>query len=316
MTRKPLDHELLKKMLRYDPRDGNFYWLISRKPRTKPGDFAGTDATGYYVVTISGVQYPAHRLAWFYTHGEWPVGDVRFRDGNRLNTRIENLSYAPTPLSMSKAAVYARARYARKKDPQSEQAMRSAPRVIDEVVWSRTEQCWKVYLPPRLTGGRNNLLIHRAPTFELAARLYHERLEAIAWLDRHPAPSVTDADRHIHAGATGNALSYADAHRLLAYDPDTGRFYWREKKTRLFSETYYPRQPGDLLAMGRRADELNAAGTPVVNYGGRDYPAHMLAVFMQTRVWPGRGVVRRKDGNKANTAWANLEFKDMEPTDA
>ena len=36
-------------------------------------------------VKVEDKQYAAHRLAWFYVHGEWPFACIDHIDGNPLN---------------------------------------------------------------------------------------------------------------------------------------------------------------------------------------------------------------------------------------
>jgi hypothetical protein len=80
-------------LLTYDPETGDFWWRMKPyKGRVKVGDLAGTSFTGgYWGVRINQVRYPAHRLAWFYMHGEWPNGDIDHINGDRLDNRIANL---------------------------------------------------------------------------------------------------------------------------------------------------------------------------------------------------------------------------------
>jgi hypothetical protein len=54
---------------------------------------AGTldKGSGYVRITIDGVQYWAHRLAWFYVHGCWPPHDIDHRDTIRNHNWLRNL---------------------------------------------------------------------------------------------------------------------------------------------------------------------------------------------------------------------------------
>jgi hypothetical protein len=92
--------ERLREVLHYDAENGRFSWLV--KPgsnKANVGDVAGSKhRNGYMIVAVDGCDYRAHRLAWFYVHGEWPktIDHVnRIKDDNRLcnlreATRTEN----------------------------------------------------------------------------------------------------------------------------------------------------------------------------------------------------------------------------------
>lgn len=83
----------VRRLLDYDPNTGQFRRRITRK-RNKIGSIAGSpDAYGYRQVYVAGKMYKAHRLAWLYTHGVWPAGEIdhinRVRDDNRIcNLRL------------------------------------------------------------------------------------------------------------------------------------------------------------------------------------------------------------------------------------
>lgn len=86
-----IDHSHLITLLHYDPATGIFTQKL-RWWNRNPGDTLGTKTPqGYWYVCVGGKQYPAHRLAWFYVHGEWPEGDIDHINRNRLDNRIENL---------------------------------------------------------------------------------------------------------------------------------------------------------------------------------------------------------------------------------
>jgi hypothetical protein len=83
--------ERLRDVLDYEPDTGIFRWAKPTAHRMKPGDVAGSEiGDGYRSIFIDNKRYLAHRLAWFYVHGEWPlVTDHINRD--RTDNRISNL---------------------------------------------------------------------------------------------------------------------------------------------------------------------------------------------------------------------------------
>jgi len=69
-----ITQERLKEALYYDPEIGIFTWLISGVGSAKAGVTAGyRNDSGYILLEIDCKAYRVHRLAWFYTHGEWPI---------------------------------------------------------------------------------------------------------------------------------------------------------------------------------------------------------------------------------------------------
>ena len=60
------------KILNYDKDSGVFTWKIQKR-RIKIGDIAGhVSRKGYIVITIDGIKYQAHRLAWYLSTGIIP----------------------------------------------------------------------------------------------------------------------------------------------------------------------------------------------------------------------------------------------------
>jgi hypothetical protein len=90
----PITHARLREVLFYDPFTGIFRWRI--KPRNiVPGNLpGGRDAHGYWLIRVDRKRYFAHRLAWFYVHGRWPIGEIDHRNGDPLDNRLENLREA------------------------------------------------------------------------------------------------------------------------------------------------------------------------------------------------------------------------------
>lgn len=89
--------ERVREMLHYDPSTGVFTWKVrpTGKSRRRVGDNAGTVKTingrPQLYVGIDGRGFIAGRLAWFYTHGEWPAGRIGYINGNSSDIRIANL---------------------------------------------------------------------------------------------------------------------------------------------------------------------------------------------------------------------------------
>lgn len=108
MARKEarLTADAVRDMLRYDPQSGNFWWCKGRRV----GQIAGTISKyGYVRITITHKslmrRYMAHRLAWLYTHGEWPKKQIDHRDGVRSNNSLANLREASRAQNAANAKV-------------------------------------------------------------------------------------------------------------------------------------------------------------------------------------------------------------------
>lgn len=87
-----LTHERLTELLSYDQMTGAFAWLKPTSPRVSVGSRAGVVAgNGRRYIALDGEKFMAHRLAWFYIHGEWPEGDVKQKNDDFDDCRADNL---------------------------------------------------------------------------------------------------------------------------------------------------------------------------------------------------------------------------------
>lgn len=97
MTKKNLSAVIarsdLMNVITYNQTTGEFAW---REREHRQAYFAnrnpGTVASnGRLYISINGVRYLAHRLAWFYVTAAWPNGNVVPKNGDYLDLRFANL---------------------------------------------------------------------------------------------------------------------------------------------------------------------------------------------------------------------------------
>ena len=95
MSRKTgLSAARAREMLDYNPSTGEFVAARNSGNR-RVGDRAGNvRSDGYTTISVDGVQYLAHRLAWLVCHGSWPDGDIDHINGDAADNRIANIRVA------------------------------------------------------------------------------------------------------------------------------------------------------------------------------------------------------------------------------
>ena len=107
MKREDLTQEYLKECLDYNKDTGIFTWKhrplshfntlrSCNASNTKcAGKKAGAQHKNQYVrIEINSIPYRAHRLAWFYEYGIWPVEDIDHIDTVKYHNWITNLREA------------------------------------------------------------------------------------------------------------------------------------------------------------------------------------------------------------------------------
>lgn len=95
MRNRNLTQKRLKERLQYNQSTGVFVWRSHRMRKSLIGTEAGSiDAKGYRVIYVDGVPYKAHRLAFLYVYGRWPVGRLDHRNRVCDDNRIQNLREA------------------------------------------------------------------------------------------------------------------------------------------------------------------------------------------------------------------------------
>jgi hypothetical protein len=106
-VKKPtLTFEQINELIAYDGATGVFTWKKTASRRHKVGEEIGefksrVDKYGvarrYKYIGVLYHQTPATRIAWLLTYGEWPKGNILYKDGNTENLKIDNLKEADFP---------------------------------------------------------------------------------------------------------------------------------------------------------------------------------------------------------------------------
>lgn len=85
-----ITQEFIKDIFNYDPETGVFTFKKDRGYK-KSGSVAGYIQNGYVRIEIDGKSFSAHRLAWIFTYGHPPTGQIDHANMVRSDNRILNL---------------------------------------------------------------------------------------------------------------------------------------------------------------------------------------------------------------------------------
>lgn len=89
-----INQEDLKKRFHYNPDTGEFTYLIDVEAFKKGSRVGGLSGNGYWNIRINGYCYKAHRLAWLYMTGSYPLDQIDHIDRDRANNSFSNLREA------------------------------------------------------------------------------------------------------------------------------------------------------------------------------------------------------------------------------
>ena len=104
-----ITQERIKELLHYCPDTGTFTWKNRASRRVRIGDKAGCTGTeGYISIRINYKTYSAHRLAFFYMTGSWPVDQVDHINQTRDDNRWTNLRPVTPQENQKNASMHSR----------------------------------------------------------------------------------------------------------------------------------------------------------------------------------------------------------------
>ena len=131
--------ENLKDSLFYDPLTGLFTWIKPNAYNVKKGQPGGWQhKSGYIYITFNNIEYKAHRLAWFYMTGSWPVNFIDHINRIPNDNRFENLRCV-TPLQNS----------------QNKSINKNNKSATSGVNWHKATNKWRAYIT--FKGKQNHL---------------------------------------------------------------------------------------------------------------------------------------------------------------
>lgn len=106
MAKRDLTAERLRESLSYDSETGVFTRRLATSGRFGwPGRVCGSpDKKGHIYICVDGARYAAHRLAWLYVHGVWPLDQIDHINRVKDDNRIANLREATAAVNTQNLA--------------------------------------------------------------------------------------------------------------------------------------------------------------------------------------------------------------------
>lgn len=180
----PIDVDLLRSDLDYNPDDGSFTWKSRSRDRFASdrafnifhGKYAGrpagsikTNKDGHSscVIRINRTLFYAHRLAWAYVHGEAPLA-LDHINGDATDNRISNLRPATLSVNNRNAAM-----------------SRANTSGVNGVVYLKDKRRWRAQATELVGGVRKNISIGTFVTRREAAEARIAWNEQNGYSERH-----------------------------------------------------------------------------------------------------------------------------------
>lgn len=290
MRTVPPNLDSLAYYIHYNRETGEFFWQNDKPPNIKAGTRAGfrNGPKRDWYIMFEGRRYPAHHIAWYLINRHWPRRRLYFRDGDHDNLTLVNIASESSNYSMNPAAVAYRKRRAYLDQKRLELHVLHAKEIAwrGDVRFNSVERTWEVYASADERGGTRVLAKFDTQTEAVA---YADEIQyAFKFIKTFPYIPQRGDDEIAAGEDVTRCPTYNELATLIAYDPNTGRFFYRRD----------PVQP--------LADKTNTLGRRVVTFWGRYFSVGMLAWFMTHRQWPRPKTIGFKDGNPSNAKLSNL----------
>ena len=98
-----VSHKRLVELLTYLPEEGVFVRNSCVRGRAAGSRIGAVNSEGYELIYVDGARYAAHRLAFFYMTGEFPVQMVDHINGVKTDNRFCNLRLASNAQNQANA---------------------------------------------------------------------------------------------------------------------------------------------------------------------------------------------------------------------